>query len=212
MITSPHCCFQLDQRRCSGVFAAATRIQTGDMCVCVCARVTLTRLLLLIWAFFFSFLTLLPLEGIGDGAHATSKHQSRLRCRWTLCPFITHALKHLAVIRCASGEGLGGHSASCSPGPLVTNRQTFIPHYHWLCANSCAPVLFCRRSNFLVLFCHLASHLLPLCLSPAPRFAHLRRTCTGEVSAGGPACGCHDNGAHQNPMKWIFLSLHQTDK
>lgn len=53
-----------------------------------------------------------------DRAHATSKHQSRLRCRWTLCPFITHALNHLAVISLASGEGLCGHLTSCSLSPL----------------------------------------------------------------------------------------------
>lgn len=59
-----------------------------------------------------------PLEIKRDRAHATSKHQSRLRCRWTLCPFITHALNLLAVISLATGEGIRGYLTSCSPGRL----------------------------------------------------------------------------------------------
>lgn len=59
-----------------------------------------------------------PLEINRDRAHATSKHQSRLRCRWTLCPFITHALNLLAAISLATGEGIRGHLTSCSLSPL----------------------------------------------------------------------------------------------
>ena len=67
----------------------------------------------LIWGFIQS-----PFEINRDRAHATSKHHSRLRCRWTLCPFITHALNLLAVISLAAGEGIRGHLTSCSLCPL----------------------------------------------------------------------------------------------
>lgn len=54
----------------------------------------------------------------GEKAHATSKHQDRLRCRWTLCSFITHALNLLAVTSLSAGEGICGHLTSCSQSLL----------------------------------------------------------------------------------------------
>lgn len=64
---------------------------------------------LLIWGFIK-----LPLEINQDIECTTWKHQNRLRCRWTLYPFITHALNLLAVIWLATGDGVCGHLTSCS--------------------------------------------------------------------------------------------------
>lgn len=113
MVTSPNCCVKtgmfslsvdervLKNKPRSFSVCAAHPAQTNYVCV------------LLIWDFMES-----PLEINRDRAHATSKHQSRLRCRWTLCPFITHALNHLAVISLATGEGIPGHLTSCIQSSL----------------------------------------------------------------------------------------------
>lgn len=198
--TSPNCCFievvffstPVDlglKMLWIVVVCSLAPAQTNDVCV------------LLIWGFIES-----PLEINRGRAHATSKHQSRLKCRWTLCPFITHALNHLAVISLATGEGIRGHLTSCSLSPLwqmakhIYFSQSILP--------AIPPLLNALyRSSFLVL--DLCVCVFPLSLS----HTHLHtgphvhiRLC---VRMGS---GCHDNRAHQNPIKWNFLPLHQTDK
>lgn len=108
IITLPSCCSKwecfLQQ------LSKSLKKYAQDFCVCAPHPAqTNDVFVLLIWDFIQW-----PLEINRDKAHATSKHQSRLRCRWTLCPFITHALNLLAVISLATGEGICGHLTSFS--------------------------------------------------------------------------------------------------
>lgn len=122
-----------------------------------------------------------------DWACATSKHQSRLRCRWTLCPFIEHALNHLAVISLASGEGLCGYLTSCSLTPVLFSQCYWLHHFlcvqtHFLCQITCLSGLT-STWYFNGIAC-LNAHNDP----------HPHKGLRGSMGSG-----CHDNWAHQNP-------------
>lgn len=166
-----------------------------------------------------------PLEINGDTAHTTSKLQSRLRCRWTLCPFITHALNHLAVISLATGEGIRGHLTSCSLGPLRQMAKGIYFSQSILLAAppslnalyGCAFPVSDHSSSILSAVCVCV--FLPSCTSshtwscilhtPTPTHTEPHVHKSSQLRMGS---GCHDNRAHQNPIKWNFLPLHQTDK